>query len=72
MRESTKYAIRATLWILVAMPAMWFVLTAILRLFGVAHRMPFSNFVFLMVGFGALAIYNYAAMTSRAEGGGSP
>jgi hypothetical protein len=49
------------------MPTIWFVLTSILRRLGVAHPMPFSNFVTLMAVFGALAIYNFATMTNRAD-----
>jgi hypothetical protein len=70
VRERTKYAIRATLWILAVMPAMWFVLTFILRLLG-AHTMPFSNYVTLMAVFGTLAIYNFATMTNHADRDGS-
>lgn len=62
MREKTKAAIKAALWILIVMPAMWFVLISLLKMLGVKYPMSFSSVGTLMVVFGAIAIYNVARM----------
>jgi hypothetical protein len=62
MREKTKVAIRAALWILIGMPAMWLVQASIARMLGFGYRMPFSSCILLMVVFGALAIWNIVTM----------
>jgi hypothetical protein len=66
VRERTKYGIRAALWLLIAMPTLWFALSLIGRaLFNYAPHV--DTLIVLMIGFGALAIYNFATMDNRAD-----
>jgi hypothetical protein len=70
MRERTKYAIRAALGILVAMPATALAIHFIFKAFGVPDKPDPFNIIMLMVVFGGLAIYNFA--TYREGSDGSP
>jgi hypothetical protein len=62
MREKTKATIKAALWILIGLPAMWLVQASISRILGLGYRTPFSTFILFMVVYGAIAIWNIVRM----------
>jgi hypothetical protein len=70
MRERTRYAIRAALVILVAMPAAMLAGHFIFRAFGVDYKPDPFLIIMLMIVFGGNAIYNFA--TYREGSDGSP
>ena len=70
MRERTRYAIRAALGILVAMPAAVLAVHFTFGAFGVDYKPDPFLIIMLTVVFGGLAIYNFA--TYREGSDGSP
>ena len=63
---SARYGAKAALWLLIGMPTLWFVPSLIAKaLFIYTPRV--DTLIVLMIGFGALAIYNFATMDNRTD-----
>lgn len=69
VRERTKYALRAALVILVGFPIIWLAMYFVFRTFGTDHPLNPVVLVWLMIMFGALAVYHFAAMMDRTDRG---
>jgi hypothetical protein len=60
--QKPKPGLKAALWILIVMPALWFFQLLVAKMFGLHYSMPFSHFLLLMVMFGIFAVINVVRM----------